>query len=449
MLKKLRQDRHDLKTEGNAIFDAADKEGRELSEAEEKRVDEIEVSITDLDEKIATAERRAEQRRSMQPDAGGHGAQHGGQAADFGDVRRVSVGEDRSQQDPRGGWASMAEMASAVMAACQPGAARHVDQRLMAQPSDPHVERGADEGYLVPTEFRNEIWRLMFEDGSLLSRFNFTPTNRSSVKKPRNTDTPWSGTGVTAYWGAEASQLTESSVNIKANTVDLHKLHAFVTASDELLSDAPMLNSLLGEKAAEAIQWKMVDAVVNGDGVGKPLGWMNSGALVSAAELSPGGSVQGADTIIAENVADMYARMLPSSIGRAFWLINPDALSQLLTMTLGDNTVYTLPNEGFRGAPGGFLLGRPVVFHETAQTVGDKGDIQFIDPEGYFGIRKAGSQMGMKFATSIHLFFNYDVQAFRWTVRIGGEPYLDAAITPPNSTVTKSHFVALAARDGS
>ena len=89
------------------------------------------------------------------------------------------------------------------------------------------------------------------------------------------------------------------------------------------------------------------------------------------------------------------------------------------------------------------LLGRPIRFSEHCKTLGTVGDIQLVDPKGYYALTKAG---GIKFASSIHLYFDYGLQAFRWTIRLGGQPHLAAPVSPANGSTTKSHFVALATR---
>lgn len=100
---------------------------------------------------------------------------------------------------------------------------------------------------------------------------------------------------------------------------------------------------------------------------------------------------------------------------------------------------------GFRDAPpeGGFLLGRPVKVLEPCQTVGDKGDIHFVNPRGYYAITKSTAP---EFASSMHLFFDYNVEAFRWIFRLGGQPFLSAAVSPAKGSSTRSHFVVLDAR---
>jgi len=89
------------------------------------------------------------------------------------------------------------------------------------------------------------------------------------------------------------------------------------------------------------------------------------------------------------------------------------------------------------------LLGRPVIKTDTLQTLGDKFDIILANMAGYTTITKAG---GAELATSMHLYFDQQLMAFRLTFRMDGQPLLSGAVTPPNSSVTRAHFVTLDAR---
>jgi HK97 family phage major capsid protein len=137
----------------------------------------------------------------------------------------------------------------------------------------------------------------------------------------------------------------------------------------------------------------------------------------------------------------MYARVLNPS--QAIWFINQDAFPQLMTMTLGNQPIWTPPQSGLQNAPGGLLFGRPVRFSEHCATVGDQGDIQLVSPKGYYAVSKRNAP---QFASSIHLYFDYNIQAFRWTFRLGGQPHLSAAVSPAKGATTRSHFVTLDAR---
>ncbi|MCB0675015.1 MAG: hypothetical protein KDC59_23965, partial [Saprospiraceae bacterium] len=82
-------------------------------------------------------------------------------------------------------------------------------------------------------------------------------------------------------------------------------------------------------------------------------------------------------------------------------------------------------------------------FSEQCATLGDLGDVQLVNPKGYYA---ATRQNAPAYAESIHLFFDYNIKAFRWIFRIGGQPHLSAPVTPNKGSSTRSHFVTLAAR---
>lgn len=429
-IKALRQRVIELKTKGReaaeklsalqALEAPSEEQAKEI-EGLEARLTALETDLAEAQNQVETEERRLDRDRLFAPTEPA--------------VRAASNEPDPARTS---GFRDLADFALAVHAASPGGGRMVIDERLTrryAAPTNYHQESGTTEGYMVPTQFREEIWELIFADEDLLTAIDMEPTTSNSVEMLSDETTPWGATGVQAKWRAEASQMTATKLVTEPRTIKLNELYAFVLATDELLEDAPRLNARLTGKAADAIRWKASDAIIYGNGVGQPLGYFNSGALVSVAKESG----QAADTIVAANVVKMYSRLLPQGIGRAFWLANSDTVPQLMVMTLGNNVVWIPPATGLVNAPGGTLLGRPVRLSEHAKTVGDKGDIQLIDPMGYYGIQKGG----IKFDTSMHLFFDYGMQAFRWTFRVGGQPYLQAPITPPNSALTKSHFIVL------
>lgn len=334
------------------------------------------------------------------------------------------------------GFRNLGEFANAVRLASPGAGAQFQRDERLAAPSNVHTEQGdSASSYLVPAEFREEIIDLVFgEEDPFMDFISPEPTSRNRVVGLGDETTPWGSSGIQASWRAEGDQMTASKAALTPRETVLHELYAFVLATEELLEDAPRLSNLLTRKAASAIRWKASDAFMYGDGVGKPLGWMNSPALVTQAKKSG----QAADTVVAENIGAAYARMINPM--QATWLINPDVLPQIMTLTIGNQPIWQ-PN--FALSPGGILLGRPILFTEHAKTLGDKGDIQFVNPNGYEAFRK---QNGVTFADSIHLYFDYNIRAFRWIFRIGGQPVLSAPVSVPNSASTKSHFVTIAER---
>ncbi|HOW77755.1 MAG TPA: phage major capsid protein, partial [Candidatus Competibacteraceae bacterium] len=240
--------------------------------------------------------------------------------------------------------------------------------------------------------------------------------------------------------------------SLKELTVRVEELYALVPMTDQLLEDSPMMGRWLARKAGEKINFRINHEIINGTGAGgQMLGILNSAATVSVAKESS----QANGTIVAANILKMYSRM-PDWVRRnAIWLINQDIEPQLLNINLtfqtktgsaeiAAGTSGLIPEGGLRYDPtNGTLMGRPIIATEACSTIGTVGDIILAYMPGYFAPYKAG---GLKEAISIHLWFDQAVTAFRWTFRVGGQPWLSAPIARRSGSNTLSHFVTLAAR---
>lgn len=422
-LAELRQRLDALKADGEAILNAADDEDRNLSDEETAKFDRIEADITKVRAEIAAEEQMDERRRSL------------------ASIRTAAPAGDRITNEPdpdtTAGFKGIGEFAASVREACIPG--NVADERLRRmRGAVANTHQGGDaegSGYLVPSEFRDAVWEVVTETDDLLGLVDVEPTNARQVEGLADETTPWGSAGIQARWRTENSQMTADKVAQEPRKTPLHELYVFALASEELLSDAPRLANRITRKAGLALSWKISDSIVYGTGAGQPLGWFNSTALVSVAKESG----QAADTITAANVLKMYSRLLRIPGDTPFWLANSDIVPQLAQMTIGDQPVWMPPN-GLIAAPGGILMGLPVRFSEHAKTLGDKGDLQLVSGQGYYAARRTG---GPEFASSMHLYFDYALEAFRWMFRFGGQPHLSGPVSPANGSATKSHFVTL------
>ena len=356
---------------------------------------------------------------------------------------RVEVGKDRETDKP---WKSLGEFVQVATRASMPGNAP-IDKRLVL--SDEKVlTEGVNSagGFLVPVEYSTEIMKRAYDRSAVMGRCRNIPMASNSIKIPTVAETSRAdgsrAGGIRGYWIAESSDKTTSDPAFGQIEMNLHKLVILTYSSDELLDDANALSSLLGELAADEIAFKVDDAIINGTGAGQPLGILNSPCLVSV----PKETGQAATTIVAENIIKMYSRLHSRSRGGAVWLVNQDCLQQLHQMALpvgtGGIPVY-MPANGLSSSPYGTMYGRPVVEIEQCQTLGTAGDIYLADLSQYLlGQKSAGTE----FATSIHYTFNYDRTAFRWVLRVDGQPWWASALTPKNGTNTVSPFINLAVR---
>jgi HK97 family phage major capsid protein len=346
--------------------------------------------------------------------------------------------QDRTELDPRRGYASFGEFARDV---AQASLGDSVPQRLAATPSTYGNESsGADGGFAIPPEFSEQIWRLSLGDESLLPMTQNTEVSGNSMLFPKDETTPWGGTGVQSYWQSEAKAAAESKPQLGTDTLVLNKLMTLVPVTNELISDGFAIGSYLAQVAPERIMWKVNEAILFGDGAGKPIGALNSGAVV----VNPKTSGQATKTITNRNLADMVSRLLVGNLKNAIWLATPDILGPLEDMTVGNYPIY-LPNQTAADAPYGLLKGRPLILSEHAAAFSSQSDISLLSLKGYRTITKAG---GIQTATSMHLYFDADATAFRFIFRINGKPILSKPVAPPTgkSTNTRSHFVTMGAR---
>ena len=129
----------------------------------------------------------------------------------------------------------------------------------------------------------------------------------------------------------------------------------------------------------------------------------------------------------------------------AVWLVNQEVEEQLYGMSLtvgtGGSPVF-LPGGQASEAPFATLFGRPIIPIEQAAALGDQNDIMLADLSQYVLAEKGGIQA----ASSIHVRFEYGETAFRFIMRVDGQPALAAPLQPYKGANALSPFVTLAER---
>lgn len=357
-----------------------------------------------------------------------------------------------------GGFRSLGEFASAVHNACTLNAT--VDSRLVRNDaSGANETTGADGGYLVPPDYAAGVIDLIQEQSILLpqARRVTIAGNRlieAYLVESKRDDGHRHG-GVLAYWKGEAQQYKASKPTFGERTTQLDKLTAICPVTEELLLDEPAIESTLDTKVAQEFAWKADAAIFGGSGSGSmPLGMVvptTNAALVTVDKESG----QAAGTVNVQNILKMWNRMPAQCRANAKWYINQDLELQLMQLMMGTDTVATsdsgvtvsfggplwLP-AGAYGNENGKLLGRDVIPLEQAAAVGAVGDIAFLDATQYLIVERAGINK----QTSMHMYFDTDEVAFKFSWRVGGRPDWMTAITGANSTIARSPYVALAAR---
>lgn len=355
-----------------------------------------------------------------------------------------------STERARWGFRDMGDFAISVRnAVLNPG---QMDQRLVQNAALGTYGAegvGTDGGFAVPPEWRAEIMKAVDAEDSLLSRCDEQTVSGNSITFPVDETTAWQTSGgILAYWDSEAAAMTQSKPALKDMTVKLHRLTALVPVTEELLEDAPAMAGYVVGKAGEKLAFKINDAIINGTGVGQPLGILNAPCKVQVSKISS----QVADTVHAKNVVAMMARMPAKNFKNAVWLVNQDVIPQIMalgfaitdgtTSNVGAGALYMGPGQMQNQGAYGSLLGRPIVVTEACGAIGDAGDIILADLSQYLAVKRGA----LKADTSMHLWFDQNTTAFRFVMRLNGQPWLSAAIARKNGSNTLSHFITLEAR---
>lgn len=358
--------------------------------------------------------------------------------------------EDRSR--PQGGFRSLGEQLQAICRSSIPGNA--FDPRLAELRAPTGLNEGVGEqgGFLVQTDMSTEIWRRVFLTGQILSRVRRIPisTHANGVKLPYLKGTSRvAGSrygGVQVYRRAEADTVTATKPLLGEWKLELESGMALVYLTEEIMADAPQLEALVMQIIPEEIAVFTEDEIINGNGVGKPLGVVHPNCLATVSVAKESG--QPAGTIVPMNIAKMDSRIWAPSLPGSVWFMNQDTKPALNLMTLpvgtGGVPVY-MPASGISGSPFGTLYGRPVVPIEHASTLGTVGDIFSADFSQYALIEKGG----IKTASSIHVRFLYGENVLRFMWRNNGAPmggWIDGPLTPAKGSSTQSPFVTLATR---
>ena len=353
-------------------------------------------------------------------------------------------GDAKSQDDKKScPFNSLGEQMRAVMLAAK----GTPDNRLSAvnEAQGINTGSGADGAFAIQEDFAGVILETAATTGDILSRVDSYTSGASSnsVRFMSCDETDVSESvygGVQAFWASEAATVNASKPKFFETKIDLDKLMAFIYITDEAMEDMPFMSGLMNNAMALAANRLLEGSVVDGDGVGKPLGILNAPNLVSVPKES-----SQTDKLTFKNIARMYGRILPRCKTNAVWLMHPDLAEELPFLNLpigtGGVPVY-LPPTGAAATPYATLYGKPIIETDHMAAIGEKGDIGLFDLKEYMLLRKGTVKQDM----SIHVEFLTAQNCFRLQLRAGGAPKGKSAVKLKHSSVLRSPFVVLEAR---
>ena len=300
----------------------------------------------------------------------------------------------------------------------------------------------AQGGFLAPGEHRAELLTTALEQAFFYPRARFIPMAMSKIDFPAifdddHTEGKFYG-GVEIIRVAEGAQKTESKPKTGQIELNLSEVAGLCYVTNNLLEDSMVsVEAMLMSVFGQAIAFVIDDDCINGNGAGQPQGFLQAPCLVTIGRTGAG--------IAADDVLNLWQSMFPASKQRAIWIANHETFTQLAKMEIGDSPAW-MPANGLSGKPYDMLMGKPIFFTEKAPALNAGGDLSVVDPGMYLLAGKAG--LNVKTDTSIHIRFDKDQTAFRFTIRYDGKAWWKSSLKPKNATqdFRLSPFVTLGAQ---
>lgn len=297
---------------------------------------------------------------------------------------------------------------------------------------------GASGGFLVPAEFDARVRAAQQLASIARPRAEIIRMTRRTVTIPVLDQTGatagtanWFG-GMVANWTEEAATNTESEPTWKQKVLTAHALTIYTQVSDYLIDDSAISleDFLMGDKGFPGvITWEEDFAFVQGDGVGKPEGVLNTGAMLTQNRAT-------ANDITYEDIAGMLGQMIPG--GRPVWVAHQSTMAELLTMNGPSGNPSYLWGNAESGIPN-VLLGFPIIFTDKNPVLGTAGDLMLLDWSYYL----IGDRQQTTIDMSKEVRFRFNEVGWKATTRVDGQPWLSAAITYEDGSTQVSPFVKL------
>ena len=230
---------------------------------------------------------------------------------------------------------------------------------------------GADGGYLVPVEFRAEVIKKLDKIAVIRPRATIIPMRRDKMEIPAEDG------GVTAFWVAENTGLTESDATFEQLVLNTNKLTGLSKMSRELFADSAVgvvdyITDLFGRTFANEED----RAFMTGAGTTEPLG-IRTYTVPTVAQAGV--------SLVAEDLFASFYGLPVQYRTNAYWLMHNSVIQ--LVRGLKDGAGRYLWTDGLNDAPA-TILGRPVLEqNDIPINLGggsDESEIWFGDLKYYY-----------------------------------------------------------------
>jgi HK97 family phage major capsid protein len=235
------------------------------------------------------------------------------------------------------------------------------------------VGTAATAGNLAPTEYVNELIKVISEISPVRSVARVRQTSNKDIEIPSKTAT------FAAAWTAETGSRTETTgYTTSLNTIATHELYALVDISSALLEDSVFdLEAEMNMEFAEQFAKAEGAAFISGDGSNKPTGITNGSTVASTTAAN-------AASITADDLMDLVHGLKSEYARNASFMLNRQTLGEI--RKLKDTAGQYIFQTGFSGQAG---LPNTILGHTYVEAV-DVADIGASAKSVIFGDFRRG-----------------------------------------------------------
>lgn len=202
-------------------------------------------------------------------------------------------------------------------------------------------------GYLIPDEWDSRLVDTLEENNVMRTLGTAFPTSGEHK-------IPIADTKPAALWVAEGGALTFGNGTFNQISLDAHKVHVGILITEELLNDNAFdLESYIIDQFGKAIANAEEDAFINGDGNGKPTGFLTTLAADATTYITTTGA-----SISADDVINLEYSLKRPYRRNAAWLINDATLAQIRKFK--DSTQNYIWQPSYVAGEPDRLLGYPI-----------------------------------------------------------------------------------------
>lgn len=300
------------------------------------------------------------------------------------------------------------------------------------------TDQGATGGFLIPEEYSAQLLSVVNQTSGIVPLVRTINVSAPAGKYPSLDQffAPTAGVGNTAFAGgvntavtAEGGTFTETEPGFEMIEWNINKIGGVIYVTTEMMQDSPIsIESLLTQYVGVAIANKEEYYIFRGNGVGQPLGILNSDAAI----------LTGPDTnatFAYADAAEILSRF-KSVGGSPTWVAHPSTIPDLMRFEVGTGGAVWVAN--VQGQVPMSLLGYPVRFSEHLPQADNAGHVGLYDLSAYLLFRRSG----ISIAYSEHAAFTSGKVAWRFEERLDGKPALkdDITLADPQGSYTVSPF---------